>query len=261
MAPQLKGLVGIRVDVASSRGSLYDVMLAVTGCVHVELHRNLTRLVVLYPVFGPDGGRVDKIRINGKGHLTPVADAFTLIEIAYLLPGRIAAAYRRSSADMVRRMLGGDMSIIDEIEQRHANLQGTTAEGFLLGTVSTASLETNIPGGSIIWDRKVYDEIVLTLEECLIGSVYIATAPGLNVVKIGSWKENMGALRSRYVTYYGQKTCVWAYATEDCKESERQCHDILEAHRLSNELYDPDQLAHYVDVVAGVCGWDCLMCP
>ena len=36
-----------------------------------------------------------KIRINGKGRETPVADAATLIEIAWLCPGKAAVALRR----------------------------------------------------------------------------------------------------------------------------------------------------------------------
>jgi hypothetical protein len=51
-----------------------------------------------------------------------MADAATLIQIAYLLPSRQAAAFRRASADVVRRMLGGDGSIVTEIERRHANI-------------------------------------------------------------------------------------------------------------------------------------------
>lgn len=90
--------------------------------------------------------------------------------------------------------------------------------------------------------------------------LYIATAPGLNVVQIGSWKGDMGALRSRYVTYYGEATQIRAFATGDRRAAERVCHERLAPQRICNELFAPEHLAHYVHVVSEVCGGDCLVC-
>lgn len=55
-----------------------------------------------------------KLRINGKGRETPVADAATLVEIAWLLPSKAAVAFRRQGAESVCRMLGGDLSLVDD---------------------------------------------------------------------------------------------------------------------------------------------------
>ncbi|CAM9114161.1 unnamed protein product [Ectocarpus sp. 8 AP-2014] len=63
-----------------------------------------------------------KIRINGRGQLTPVADAKTLVEIVFLLPGKMARDFRRKSAAKVCRLLGGDSSLISEIEERRTSL-------------------------------------------------------------------------------------------------------------------------------------------
>jgi hypothetical protein len=67
------------------------------------------------------------ISINGQGKPTPVADARTLIEIIWALPGRTAQKYRRASSVTVCRVLGGDVSLVEEIESRNATLQHTEA--------------------------------------------------------------------------------------------------------------------------------------
>jgi hypothetical protein len=56
-----------------------------------------------------------------------------LIEIAFLLPGNKARDSRRVGADKVRRVLGGDVTLLDEIERRHAEMVGTEQEAFLPG--------------------------------------------------------------------------------------------------------------------------------
>ena len=60
-----------------------------------------------------------KLRINGKGRETPVADAATLVEIARLCPSKAAVQFRRKGAETVCRMLGGDLTLVDEIQHKH----------------------------------------------------------------------------------------------------------------------------------------------
>ncbi|KAG5190875.1 hypothetical protein JKP88DRAFT_175123 [Tribonema minus] len=78
-----------------------------------------------------------QLRINGNGKLTPCADARTLVEIVWSLPGKPARAFRRTSATTVCRVLGGDVSLVDEIEGRCRALQATevgrAAQDFLIG--------------------------------------------------------------------------------------------------------------------------------
>jgi hypothetical protein len=113
---------------------------------------------------------------------------------------------------------------------------------------------------ALVWDVDAYAGHLSNLEfkDNLLGSVYIATAPGLNVVKFKSWKGDMGALRSRYVTYYGEATQIWAFATGDRTLAERVCHERLAPQRICDELFAPEHLVH---VVLEVCGGDCLVCP
>ncbi|CAM9896841.1 unnamed protein product [Ectocarpus sp. 6 AP-2014] len=73
----------------------------------------------------PIADRVDYIRINGHGKVTPVSDANTIVEIIWLLPSGAAKEFRRRSAETICRVLGGDISLCGEIEQRCARLQST----------------------------------------------------------------------------------------------------------------------------------------
>ena len=73
-----------------------------------------------------------KLRINGKSKQTPVTDAATLVEVAWLCPGKAAVKFRRNGAESVCRMLGGDLALVDEIQRRHAEVAGTAEEDFLL---------------------------------------------------------------------------------------------------------------------------------
>lgn len=79
---------------------------------------------------------VDHVKINGKGHTTPVSDAKTIVEIIWLLPVRAAKEFRRQSAETICRVLGGDVGLCQEIEERCARLQSTdegrTTQAFLL---------------------------------------------------------------------------------------------------------------------------------
>ena len=129
----------IRVDSTTQRGSAIDVVRMVLGCTASAAYSYYTRLLnedVAQNEVGivrcnPSSNlsqRCEKIRINGKGKLTPVADAKTLVEIVFLLPGKTAREFRRQSAAKVCRLLGGDTTLVSEIEQRRAALE-STAEG------------------------------------------------------------------------------------------------------------------------------------
>ncbi|CAN0563096.1 unnamed protein product, partial [Ectocarpus sp. 12 AP-2014] len=112
----------IRVDKDTKKGSVIDVIRMVLGCDSSNANTSLGRLVLAHQDLG---SRCTRLKANGKGHPTPVADAKTLIEIVWLLPGKKAHAFRRQSSEKVCRLLGGDLSLVSEIEARHATLQST----------------------------------------------------------------------------------------------------------------------------------------
>lgn len=123
---------GIRVDQATQKGSIRDVIQTVTKRSDgSHLSQVLSRILEDNPSLNP---KCVKLRINGKGRSTPVADAVTLVEIDWLCPGRAATDFRRKGAETVCRMLGGDLTLVDEIQRtgRHAQVKGTTEEEFLL---------------------------------------------------------------------------------------------------------------------------------
>ena len=120
---------GIMVDQATQKGSVYDVIHVVTDGNPAYSARVLSRIQTQNPELHP---KWVKLRINGKGRPTPVADAATLVEIAWLCPGKAAVQFRRKGAESVCRMLGGDMTLVDEIQHRHEQIAGTAQEEFLL---------------------------------------------------------------------------------------------------------------------------------
>ena len=121
---------GIRVDKATQKGSVRDVIQTVTNRRDgSHLSQVLSRILKDNPSLNP---KCVKLRINGKGRETSVADAATLIEVAWLCPGKAAVAFRREGAESVCRILGGDLSLVEEIQRRHAQLTGTAEEEDLL---------------------------------------------------------------------------------------------------------------------------------
>lgn len=95
------------------RVSIYDVLQAVAG---VEPHNCANvwrRLLDAYPEVNT---RCIHFKFPGQGQReTPVTDARGIVTIIMLLPGRAAARFRKASADVVVRYLGGDGSLVEEI--------------------------------------------------------------------------------------------------------------------------------------------------
>ncbi len=120
---------GIRVDQATQKGSVYDVIRLVTKKKGGDTIQTFSRIQKRHTEFIT---KCDKLRINGKGRETPVANAATLVEIAWLCPGKAAVQFRRKGAETVCRILGGDLTLVDEIQHRHAQVAGTAEEEFLL---------------------------------------------------------------------------------------------------------------------------------
>jgi hypothetical protein len=102
----------IRVHVATQQASVIDVVMMITGkksCHAGAVVSNLPQELIQ---------NLDQLRINGKGRETWVADAPTCVEVIWELPGKAAKAFRRQSAHYICRILGGDRTLIEEIETR-----------------------------------------------------------------------------------------------------------------------------------------------
>lgn len=69
-------------------------------------------------------------KFDGQGQKnTPVVDANGLIKILMILPGQKAAQFRNKAASILVRYLGGDLSLISEIENNNEN-QENNADNF-----------------------------------------------------------------------------------------------------------------------------------
>lgn len=133
----------IRVDPATKKGSVLDVIRIVQQCNSSDASTYFKRLV---RDLGTDlGTRCPSLTINNKGSATPCADARTLVEIVWALPGKAAREFRRTSAQTVCRVLGGDLSLVAEIEARHGIYQqlesGQATQEFLMHDTETNETE------------------------------------------------------------------------------------------------------------------------
>ncbi|CAM9311655.1 unnamed protein product, partial [Hapterophycus canaliculatus] len=153
----------IRIDGDSMKASIIDIIrvmcpkAAPENAAHI-----LTRF--LEDENGPTrptpiSDRIDYMKINGKGNTTPVCDAKTLVEIIWLLPSRAAKEFRRQSAHTIARVLDGNTSLCDEIEQRCARLQSTeegmACQKFLMDSAHLRRLVQKLPFGSIArWTKR-----------------------------------------------------------------------------------------------------------
>ena len=115
----------IRIDDATKQASVIDCIRAITRYESNDATKELTRLGAAM------GARCPHIRINGKGRETPVANARTLVEIIWLLNVKAAKDFRRQSAHNICRMLGADVSLAREIEERSMTIPQEQKDFFL----------------------------------------------------------------------------------------------------------------------------------
>lgn len=139
-----------RIDEASGKVSIIDVILLLSPGVSREYASqmlirllekdNATRLgeaLQNADLSVPLADRVSHIKINGVGHVTPVCDAKTIIEIIWDLPTTAGKSFKRESAQVICQVMGGDVSLCAEIEARNDRLQSTPQgqafQNFVLG--------------------------------------------------------------------------------------------------------------------------------
>lgn len=127
----------IRFDPVQKQGSVYDVIQLVTGCRKDATPTMFARMSEQFPDVRT---LCSDFKFPGQGQrLTPCAPTSTLVEIAWLCPGRAAKEFRRQGAVTLCRALGGDLSLIDEIRERHGLVNAQEQEMLLAGTGVTAA--------------------------------------------------------------------------------------------------------------------------
>lgn len=128
----------IRIDKKTNMASVLDVIRMITNCASSDAKKTLTRLdAALGTKFGASG---PQLRINGSGRATLVANAQTLVQIIWELPGKAARDFRRSSAHYICRLLGSDLSLAREIEERHSTVAQPVKDFFM-----SRADESNVP--------------------------------------------------------------------------------------------------------------------
>ena len=157
------------------RVSVYDVIGAMTGLNSGNCANVWKRLLEAYPELTTTSSQ---FRFGGRGPSgTPVADARGIAEIIMLLPGRAAARFRKASADVVVRYLGGDPSLVEEIaanrlaqeslpEDDPARLFGQTVESEAVKRkreeLDLAELDAQIKASK----RRCVEEGLASLQRC-----------------------------------------------------------------------------------------------
>lgn len=141
----------VRIDEASGKASIIDVILLLSpGVSRDSARKMLSCLLEKEDAIDteeagnqfPLADRVSHIKINGVGHITPVCDASTIVQIIWLLPASAAKSFKRESAQVICQVMGGDVSLCAEIEARNDRLQSTPQgqafQNFVLGGNNTA---------------------------------------------------------------------------------------------------------------------------
>jgi hypothetical protein len=123
----------IRIDKLTSHASVLDVIKMITGAKSKDAGITFRRLGDIVAT------KCRLAKINGVGKETPVADARTLVEIIWALPGKAAKEFRRQSAHNVCRMLGADVSLAREIEARALTIPQEQKDFFLGPQASTVA--------------------------------------------------------------------------------------------------------------------------
>lgn len=120
----------VRIDEASGKASVIDVIRLLCPGVSRDRARKMLSCLLEkedatdkneagnpVPFADSIAARVSHIKINEGDHVTPVSDAKTIVEIMWLLPTSAARSFRRQSAEVITRVLGGDVSLCGEIEE------------------------------------------------------------------------------------------------------------------------------------------------
>lgn len=99
-ATPLDLLKRIRWSNSLNKGSIIDVLKLITGLSSSNAGHVWDRLVTSYPEVSKN---CTHFQFPGQGQRqTPCADTVTLVEIAYLCPGKAAAQFRRQGAEWGR---------------------------------------------------------------------------------------------------------------------------------------------------------------
>ncbi len=110
-----------RIRKADGQVSVLDVIRAVTGQMPNACRKLWSRLTETHPELAALC-RPKELKVKGRGcnQATPATDAAGITQVLMLLPGRAAAEFRKSTAKVLVRYLGGDPTLVDDIVANRA---------------------------------------------------------------------------------------------------------------------------------------------
>jgi len=95
------------------RVSMFDLIAVITGPGTDNARNYWVRFQAAHPEVATESSN---FKFPGRGQRdTPVIGARGAVEIVLLLPGKAAASFRKGTADVIVRFLGGDPRIVDEL--------------------------------------------------------------------------------------------------------------------------------------------------
>lgn len=115
-----------RIDKQSGLASAIDIIrLACPGVDTRYAAQMLTRLLQRDDRVPSLSSRIVYRKVNGVGHTTPLTDIKTLLEILWTMPGAGGRRYRRTLSEVLCRVMGGDITLCDQIEETNRVFQST----------------------------------------------------------------------------------------------------------------------------------------
>jgi hypothetical protein len=202
----------IRVDVDTQTGSVIDVIRLInsnlTSGNATNVLNNLTQSL-------PDiSSQIHVLRINGKGKFTPVANVQTIIHIIFELPGKAARDHRRRSAYQICRLLGGDITLIDQIQGRNKWWQQNDFRKSIQKQLLEQPIELVNQGDAInhrVKEHTVRDSLAeaeMGDTECQTPVGYIDVLTIAQVIEVKhytNWKHALGQVQA-YGDYHEDKS-------------------------------------------------------
>lgn len=213
----------IRYDEETKRFSIIDVIMILTG-----KDRNHSAEVLRDMLGAGTLGKITSLNISyhkfsGRGQKhTPVAPLKSIVEIILLIPSKTTNKWKLNAAQVLCRAFLGDMVLVDEIIKQH---EKSTSEA---KDIVARSEWTQLKNMDFSFEPQCCD---------LSGIVYIAGSPDIPFIKIGSWGGTSESLFSRYKMYYGPRTWIRKWNSEDRRRDEYSILFSLKQYSFSGELF------------------------
>lgn len=124
---QAVNIVGqIRIDEETGLASVIDIIRMTSPGVDAKYAAQmLIRLQQTDDRIPSFKSRIEHRKINGIGRVTPLTDVKTLLEILYIMPTAGGKKYRRILSKILCRILNGDMTLCDQMEETNRVFQST----------------------------------------------------------------------------------------------------------------------------------------